>query len=79
MLWENRLLLALLGLLLFTIVGQVATGQLAHNEQQRERGQPTVGLVGYLDSGHFIKATAENWESEFLQSAFCPHAKTASE
>ncbi len=28
-----------------------------------------IGLAAYLSSGHFIEATAENWESEFLQMA----------
>jgi hypothetical protein len=31
-------------------------------------GQP-VGLIEYLRSGHFLQATFENWESEFLQMA----------
>ncbi len=29
--------------------------------------QPTLTAKEYLSSGHFISATFENWESEFLQ------------
>ena len=66
-LYENGLSLVLIGLFLGTMVGQVAAGLLAHNEEQREHGQPELGLGEYLTSGAFIEATAENWESEFLQ------------
>ena len=66
-LWENGLSLAVLGLFAFTLVGQVGSGLLAYNHEQREHGQPLAGLGEYLTSGHFIEATAENWESEFLQ------------
>jgi hypothetical protein len=66
-LWENGLSLAVLGLFLLTLVGQVGTGLVAYNQEQREHGQPITGLGEYLTSGHFVEATAENWESEFLQ------------
>jgi len=49
------------------LLGQSITGQLQHNEDQQEHGQPTVGYVEYLGSSHFLEATMENWESEFLQ------------
>jgi hypothetical protein len=48
-------------------VGQAATGLREHNNQQRDHGQPAIGMGEYLTSGHFWEATAENWESEFLQ------------
>ena len=66
-LWENGLSLVVLALFLFTFIGQVGTGLLAYNNDQREHGEPAIGLGHYLTSGHFIEATAENWESEFLQ------------
>jgi hypothetical protein len=65
--WENSLSIAVLGLFLGTLVGQVVTGLAEHNQQQKDHGRPAVGLGQYLTSGHFIEATAENWESEFLQ------------
>jgi hypothetical protein len=43
------------------------TGWLEHNEFLKEKGAAELGLGAYLMSGHFIQATFENWESEFLQ------------
>jgi hypothetical protein len=48
---------------------QTLTGWYAFNDEQREHDQMQVALLDYLQSGHFIEATAENWESEFLQMA----------
>ena len=56
--------------LLFFIVfllAQSMTGQVEHNEDQKEHGQPAVGYVEYLGTSHFLEVTMENWESEFLQ------------
>ena len=52
-----------------TMLGQTFTGLRDHNQTQREHGQSEVGLAEYLKTGHFWEATAENWESEFLQMA----------
>lgn len=35
-----------------------------------QHGQNAVSLPAYFTTGHFYEATAENWESEFLQMAF---------
>jgi hypothetical protein len=51
------------------MVGQTVTGLHAFNADRREHGQPEVGLSAYVQTGHFWEATAENWESEFLQMA----------
>lgn len=51
------------------MVGQTWAGLRAFNEEQQEHGQPSVAIGAYLRSGHFLEATAENWESEFLQMA----------
>jgi hypothetical protein len=40
-----------------------------YNKERVKDGQATLGATGYLHSGHFIQATFENWESEFLQMA----------
>jgi hypothetical protein len=66
---ENGLTLVLLALFSVTMVGQIATGWLDHNDDLRDHGQTALSLGPYLISGHFIEATAENWESEFLQMA----------
>jgi hypothetical protein len=63
--------LSLATLLIFLVfmVAQAITGRYAFNAQQRAYRQPEIGLLAYLQSGHFVEATAENWESEFLQMA----------
>src|SRR5215204_427602 len=66
---ENGLSIAMFGLFGMFIVGQALTGWNAYNTEQREHLQPTVGLGSYLTTGHFVEATFENWESEFLQMA----------
>ena len=50
-----------------SMVGQTIAGLRAFNEAQREHDRAEVTLSGYLRTGHFLEATAENWESEFLQ------------
>ena len=67
---ENGLSITLLSAFLVCWVAQAITGNLEYNEQQREHGEEPVALGEYLGSGHFLEATAENWESEFLQMGF---------
>lgn len=65
---NNGLTLVLLVLFLGTYVGgQLLTGWRAYNDERKEDGEPPVGLPRYVVSPHFLEATAENWESEFLQ------------
>lgn len=64
---ENGLSIVLFLFFLFSLAGQILTGHSEYNEDQQEHGQPTVGLGEYLTTGHFVEATFENWESEFLQ------------
>jgi hypothetical protein len=67
---ENGLSLVL-GLFFFAFLfGQSITGHQEHNQDQEEHGQPSIGYVEYLGSDHFLEATMENWESEFLQMFF---------
>jgi hypothetical protein len=66
---DNGLTLTLMTLFLLFLAGQVVTGLRQHNEEQLQHGEPEIGLRDYLTSGSFIEATAENWESEFLQMA----------
>jgi hypothetical protein len=51
------------------MVGQTVAGLRAFNVDRLEHGQPEVDLGTYVQTGHFWEATAENWESEFLQMA----------
>lgn len=64
---RNGLSLVLLGLTLLFIGGQIATGFDVHNQDLIEHGRAPLDLWSYVVSGHFISATFENWESEFLQ------------
>jgi hypothetical protein len=66
---ENGLTLVLIGMFLLSWFGQTITGWREHNEENADHGQERVALSSYLASGHFWQATAENWESEFLQMA----------
>ena len=65
--FENGLGLAAMALFLFAFAGQAVAGHRAHNEDQQQHGQPALSFGAYLRSGAFLEATAENWESEFLQ------------
>ncbi len=67
---EHGLSLALVALFVAAMVGQTVTGYRVFNDDAREHGQSAVAFTSYLASGHFFEATAENWESEFLQMAF---------
>lgn len=65
---ENSLSLVLFFAFFLTfIAGQSVTGFYASNEERREHGQPAEGFGEYLMGSHFLEATMENFESEFLQ------------
>ena len=66
-LYENGLTLVMLALFLLFFTGQVLTGRATYNDEQRQHREPAVTVGQYLTTGAFIEATAENWESEFLQ------------
>jgi hypothetical protein len=59
----------MLALFAVFLTGQALTGNAEYNEDQEEHSEPPIGLVQYLSTGHFVEATFENWESEFLQMA----------
>jgi hypothetical protein len=67
--YENGLSITFFALFALSLVGQTLTGHKEYNDEQRKHGQPAVAYAEYLTSGHFIEATFENWESEFLQMA----------
>jgi hypothetical protein len=68
-LFENGLALVAVTLFVLSLAGQILTGRAAYNADQREHGEPPIGVAEYLTTGAFVEATAENWESEFLQMA----------
>ena len=65
---QNGLSIVWLGLFFVTFsTGQIISGRLEYNSDQREHDQAEVSLTQYLSTPHFVEATMENWESEFLQ------------
>jgi len=65
---ENGLSIVWLGLFFVTLIfGQSFVGQREYNNEQADHGRPRVGYAEYVTSAHFVEATMENWESEFLQ------------
>jgi hypothetical protein len=67
LLYENGLSLTLAAVFLATLLGQSLVGHHVFNDERTEHGQPTLAYGQYLVSEHFLEATFENWESEFLQ------------
>ncbi len=66
--WKrNGLSLVLLALTVVFIVGQAVAGHHVHNQELTQHGCAPIDLWHYLATGHFVSATFENWESEFLQ------------
>lgn len=65
--YENSLLLVGSLLVLATLVGQFLTGWYEYNSELEEMRRLPLTMGQYFHSGHFLEATFENWESEFLQ------------
>ena len=66
---NNGLSVVFLFLFILALAGQTITGFNEHNKERAEEGQAPVAFSAYFTSGHFLQATFENWESEFLQMA----------
>lgn len=49
------------------LAAQFFTGWKTENKELVENGDRALTIGQYVHSGHFIQATFENWESEFLQ------------
>jgi len=68
--WHNNgLSIVFFLMFLFSWGAQAITGWKVHNQDVSENGGKKTSFIAYLTTGHFIEATFENWESEFLQSA----------
>ena len=65
--YRNGLTLVLILLFVCSFAGQSLSGLKEYDLERAEYGQDKVSLLNYLSSGHFLQATFENWESEFLQ------------
>lgn len=64
---DQGLTIVTLALFLLFLGAQAGTGQRVYNAERQERQESAVSFGTYLRSGHFVEATFENWESEFLQ------------
>lgn len=66
--WKrNGLSIVLLGLFAAFLFGQFLSGWKEYNSELQDAGYSTLSRMQYAKSGHFIQATFENRESEFLQ------------
>lgn len=65
--YRNGLTIVFMGLFVLTLFAQALTGWKQHNADLKDDHAREIGLGTYLRSGHFISATFENFESEFLQ------------
>jgi hypothetical protein len=66
---NNSLSICFLLLFIGALAGQIIFGFQEHNKELIEDGSTAINLSAYFFSGHFLQATFENWESEFLQMA----------
>jgi hypothetical protein len=67
--YHNSLSIVFLLLFIGAFIGQISFGIEEYNKELLENGGHAVPMSKYLTTGHFIEATFENWESEFLQMA----------
>jgi hypothetical protein len=67
--YNNGLTIVFLVLFIISMIGQSISGWKEHNEELKKDKYPAITLSKYFTTGHFIEATFENWESEFLQMA----------
>ncbi|MBO2008640.1 DUF6766 family protein [Hymenobacter negativus] len=66
-LYEHSLAIVIVLLTLGTLAGQFVTGWHDNNDELKSMGMAQLSAGQYFHSGHFLEATFENWESEFLQ------------
>jgi len=64
---RNGLSVVFLALMAAALLGQFVAGHVVYDRELMEHGALPLSGWAYLRSGHFISATFENWESEFLQ------------
>ena len=64
---NNGLSVVLAALFLVFWAAQSVVGLYVYNNDQQEHGRLPITYLEYVRTGAFVEATAENWESEFLQ------------
>jgi hypothetical protein len=68
-LYRNGLSIVFIALFVITLIAQIVSGLKEYNKERLKAHFPEMTINEYLQSGHFISATFENFESEFLQMA----------
>jgi hypothetical protein len=66
-LYRNSLTIVFLSLFIISLAFQSVAGWKELNEEIIDEGAQPLPFVAYLSSGHFLAATFENFQSEFLQ------------
>lgn len=64
--YSHSLGLALLGLFIMSFSLHAAGGAAAYNEENRQHGEGTVSVIGYVATSQFWYESLQNWQSEFL-------------
>lgn len=69
--WKNNgLSIVIFALFAVCLVGHSYAGWKAHNDEERQHGNPEITYSEFLTSSDFGETVFENWESEFLQMGF---------
>jgi hypothetical protein len=68
-LYENSLVLAMLGIFLGAWFAQSLTNWTMFNDDQTAHGEPVVSWIHYVREADFWNRTLQNWQSEFLAVA----------
>ncbi|MCE7064939.1 DUF6766 family protein [Dyadobacter sp. CY326] len=66
---RNSLSIVFLSLFILALIAQAIFGWHQHNAELKQDHAAALTFLTYLQSGHFISSTFENFESEFLQMA----------
>jgi hypothetical protein len=64
---RNSLSIVVTVLFILALVAQLYFGWLVNNAELDEEGARPLGIWNYARTGHFVAATFENFQSEFLQ------------
>ncbi|GGH01461.1 DUF6766 family protein [Mucilaginibacter phyllosphaerae] len=67
--YRNGLSIVFILLFILALCAQAFTGWKEYNTELKDEHTPQIGFGAYLHTGHFVSATFENFQSEFLQMA----------
>ena len=67
--YRNGLSIVFIVLFLVTLIAQAFIGWKEHNQEILDEHGKEITFLLYLQTGHFISSTFENFQSEFLQMA----------